>query len=154
MSHQIDKIDLKILRIIQENNKISAQDIGDTVGLSASAVQRRITALKESGVILKDAAILSSKALGKDLTLIVEVALINESKKEISAFINRIEREPAVTQCYYVTGPMDYVIIYQASDMAQYDHFTQEVLFENPYVKTFNTKVVIRQIKSTHKVPI
>lgn len=152
MQNELDKIDLQILRIIQNNTRTSSQDIGETVGLSSSAVQRRLTALKEMGVIQKEVAILSAEALGRNLTLIAEVALENENKDAIKSFVESIERHEGVSNFYYVTGPMDYIIIYQAGNMADYDRFTQQVFFENPFVKTFNTKVVIRPIKVSHRV--
>jgi Lrp/AsnC family leucine-responsive transcriptional regulator len=152
MQTEIDNIDLNILRVIQDNVRTSAQEIGETVGLSASAVQRRITSLKDIGVIQKEVAILSAEALGRDLTLVVEVALENDTKEVVNDFIASLICHDEVTQCYYVTGAMDYVLIYQARNMAEYDRFTQRVFFENRYVKTFNTKVVIRPIKVSHKV--
>ncbi|TRY31048.1 Lrp/AsnC family transcriptional regulator [Aliiglaciecola sp. M165] len=153
MQNELDKIDLHILRIIQQNTRTSSHDIGENVGLSSSAVQRRIVALKEIGVIKKEVAILSAEALGRNLTLIAEVALENENKDSIKSFIESIERHTNVTHFYYVTGAMDYVIIYQAQEMSDYDRFTQDVFFNNRYVKTFNTKVVIRPIKVSHDVP-
>jgi Lrp/AsnC family leucine-responsive transcriptional regulator len=153
MQTEIDKIDLRILRIIQDNARTSAQDIGDVVGLSASAVQRRISALKDVGVIQKEVAILSAEALGRDLTLIIEVVLENDTKEVVKDFVDSLTSYEAVTQCYYVTGAMDYVVIYQAQNMAEYDRFTQQVFFENRHVKTFNTKVVIRPVKISHRVP-
>lgn len=151
---ELDKIDLNVLRILQQNARESAQDIGDKVGLSPSAVQRRITRLKEVGVITDEVAIVSGAAIGRDLTLIVEVALENDTAQVVKQFIEHVSQFDAVMQFYYVTGPADYVIIFQAKSMQEYDAFTQTVFFSNKHVKNFNTKVVIRAIQVKTALPL
>lgn len=154
MATELDKIDLNVLRMLQQNARESAQDIGDKVGLSASAVQRRITRLKEAGVITDEVAIVSGAAIGRDLTLIIEVALENDTASVVKQFIDHVSQFDAVMQLYYVTGPADYVIIFQAKSMQEYDAFTQAVFFSNKHVKNFNTKVVIRAIQVKTALPL
>lgn len=154
MAIELDRIDHHILRILQKNCRTSAHDIGEQVGLSASATQRRISTLREQGVISKEVAVLNPQAIGRELTLLVEVILENDTPEIVQSFIESITAFEAVTQFYYVTGASDYVLIYNAKSMSEYDQFTQEVFFANPNVKTFNTKVTIRPIKVGHELPV
>ena len=101
-------------------------------------------------MIEKEVAILSAKAIGRDFLLIVEVVLENDTKEVVDHFIYSVEQYCGVTQFYYVTGHSDYVIVFNAKDMQEYDKFTQDIFFSNEHVKTFNTKVVIKPIKVSH----
>lgn len=148
MSIELDKFDHHILQIIQKDCRLSARNIGDTVGLSASATQRRLTALRASGVIHKEVALVNPSIMGRELTLIIEVVLEDDDAQVVKQFCASVDNYSAVSHFYYVTGQSDYVIIFQAHNMEEFDAFSQAVFFKNTHVKTFNTKVVIKPIKS------
>jgi DNA-binding Lrp family transcriptional regulator len=131
-----------------------AKTIGDAVGLSAAAVQRRLKRLREDGVIERECAVLSPKALGVMVTCIVAVDLEREGGEDLDRFRRDMERHAEVQQCYYVTGQADFVLVILTRDMEAYDAFTREVLTTNANVRKFTTQVALERAKVTLDVPI
>jgi Lrp/AsnC family leucine-responsive transcriptional regulator len=145
---KLDSIDVRILKAVQEDSRISSQELGEKSALSPSAAQRRLNALRDAGVITKEVALVSPEKVGRPLLLIAEVTLVNDSPGAVREFIDMLKATDAVAQCYYVTGAADYVVHYLARTMSEYDEFTQAAFFNNKFVSTFTTKVVMRVIKS------
>src|ERR1700742_5397330 len=117
----IDEIDRNILRVIQQDARRSAESIGTDIGLSASAVQRRIARLRDDGVITAEVAIVDPKTVGRSLTMIVVVEVERE-RPELMAVLKRwIAAEPAIQEAWYVTGDGDFVLIVCMRDVEDYD---------------------------------
>lgn len=152
--HEMDSFDQAILAILQQNNMTPQRLIGESVGLSAPAVQRRIKALEKAGVIEGHAARLSPAAVGKPITLIVEVELDNESSALIDAAKRQFAATPAIQQCYYVTGETDFVLIILVADMAAYEELTRQLFFANSNVRKFRTFVAMDRVKTGTQVPL
>lgn len=151
---ELDRFDLRILARVQEDALRAARSIGDEIGLSAAAVQRRIKRLRERGVIEGSGARLAPGALGAGLTAIVAVDLEREGAAELDAFRARISACGEVQQCYYVTGASDFILIVLASDLAAYEAFTRRALLSDPNVRSFTTHVVLDRVKVGLTVPI
>ena len=147
MIKKIDKFDRKILNQLQENCRITAEQLSKDIGLSPSACQRRINNLRNSGVIEKEIAIISKVALDSQLTMIVEIALERESPNIIEDFKKAMLALREVAQCYYVTGEIDFVLILNVSDIEHYQNFTHKFLFDNNNIRRFNTLVVMEAVK-------
>lgn len=145
--HEIDEYDKKILNQLQKNNKITAEELGHLISLSTSAVQRRLKKLREEKVIEADISVISPHALGVSITCIVDVTLYIGSSKVIDSFKALIADCQEVTQCYYVTGAYDFVIIVNTKDMRHYEDFSKKYLMDNPDVKQFYTHVVMDKVK-------
>ena len=107
----MDSLDLRILEILQRDNRTSSERIASVVGLSSTAVQRRIKRLRELGVIIQDTSVVSPDAVGRKLTVIVEVTLSKAPSYGLDAFKQSVRETPEVTQCYLVTGKADFVLI-------------------------------------------
>jgi len=150
----LDRFDLAILERYQRDTQLPAKTIGDAIGLSAAAVQRRLKRLREEGVIERECAVLSPKALGLMVTCIVAVDLEREGGEDLDRFRRDMERHREVQQCYYVTGQADFVLIVLTRDMEAYDAFTREVLTGNANVRKFTTQVVLERAKVNLDVPI
>ena len=150
----LDRFDLAILERYQRDTQLPAKTIGDAVGLSAAAVQRRLKRLREEGVIERECAVLSPKALGMMVTCIVAVDLEREGGEDLDRFRRDMTRHAEVQQCYYVTGQADFVLVVLARDMDAYDAFTREVLTANANVRKFTTQVVLERAKVNLDVPI
>lgn len=150
----MDKLDKKICGLIQKNSAITAAELGNLVGLSTSATQRRINKLKESGVIEAEVAVLSPGAFDFPLTLFIEVTLVGDKTREVEEFCKFVSAHPNVQQCYFVTGDEDYIIIYIARTMEDYQVFAKSAFFDKDYVQTFKTKVVMKTIKKTLEIPL
>jgi Lrp/AsnC family transcriptional regulator, leucine-responsive regulatory protein len=149
----LDAIDRKILALIQCDARRPADSIGDEIGLSASAVQRRLVRLRESKVIQAEIAVVDPKALNRPLTMIVDVELERERPELLASFKRWIASEPGVQQAWYVTGDGDYVLVITARDVEGYDSFMQRLVAENPNVRRFQTRVSLGTLKRGLAVP-
>lgn len=154
MPTKLDEYDLKILKIVQQDNRLSAETISRKVSLSASAVQRRLKRLRKAGVIVADTAIVSPEAIGLNFTAIVEVTLERESPQILSEFKRLMLNTPEVMQCYYVTGDADFIVVAIAEDMKHYDALSRRCFSHNPQVKKFRTNIVVNRVKSESKLPL
>ncbi|HYE52801.1 MAG TPA: Lrp/AsnC family transcriptional regulator [Azospirillaceae bacterium] len=151
----LDSFDRAILDRLQRTVRETSEAIGEAVGLSPTAVQRRIRRLRECGAILAEVAVVAPQAAGRRLTAIVEVALAQGAREDlVDGFKRRVRARPEVQQCYYVAGDHDFVLIVTAQDMADYDRLTRSLLFEDPLVARFRTTVVIDPVKVGLGVPI
>jgi Lrp/AsnC family transcriptional regulator, leucine-responsive regulatory protein len=150
--HNLDELDKKILNRLQENNRITAEDLGNMVNLSTSAVQRRLKRLREEKIIEADISIISPTVLGLGITCVVDVALHLGSSKVIESFKKLMSNCAEVMQCYYVTGALDFVIILNVNDMRHYEDFSKTYLMDNPDVKQFHCHVVIDKVKVSYKL--
>jgi len=154
MPPAIDDIDKRILRVIQQDARRSAESIGTDIGLSASAVQRRIAKLRDDGVITAEVAIVDPKSVGRALTMIVDVEVERE-RPELMAVLKRwIAGEPAIQEAWYVTGDGDFVLIVCMRDVDDYDALMQKLVAENPNVRRFRTRVALGTLKRGCAVPI
>ena len=150
----LDRFDLAILERYQRDTRLPAKAIGDAVGLSAAAVQRRLKRLREEGVIERECAVLAPKALGIGVTCIVSVDLDREGNADLERFRRAMAGRSEVQQCYYVTGEADFVLIVLAPDMEAYDAFTREALMANANVRSFTTQVVLERVKASLDVAV
>jgi Lrp/AsnC family leucine-responsive transcriptional regulator len=150
----MDKIDRKLLALVQRNNRMTTAELGDAAGLSATSCQRRLNRLRESGVIEKDVSILSPEAVGRPLLLLVEVLMERESTEPIDRFKRVVAASDEACQCYYVTGRATFMLLLTMRDMAEYDGFIRRNFFDNPDVKTFETSVVIDRVKMGFELPL
>jgi len=150
----MDAFDRKLLDLVQDDNQRTAEALSAAVGLSPSACQRRLKRLRRDGVIVGDVAVLAPDAVGRHLTMIVEVTLTRERPDLVDAFKRSMQQTPEVMQCYYVTGDRDFVLILTVPDMKAYEDFTRRFFFENPNVQRFNTTVVMDRVKASLRVPL
>lgn len=150
----IDRLDAKILNLVQRNNRLTVEQIGDEIGLSASACQRRLSRLRKDGVIRGDVAIVNPAKVGRSLTMIVEVTLERERADDLAAFKQAMRDHPQVMQCYYVTGDKDLVLIVAMRDMQEFERFQQTFCTENPAVSRFSTSVVVDPVKVSLALPV
>ncbi|MBL6600144.1 MAG: Lrp/AsnC family transcriptional regulator [Alphaproteobacteria bacterium] len=150
----MDQFDLKLLDCVQKDNRLTADQLSDLVGLSSSACQRRLKKLRADKVIEGDVSIISPEAVGRQLTMIVQVTLVREQPDLIDSFKRSMRNTPEVMQCYYVTGEHDFVLILTVADMSAYEDFSRRFFFENSNIQRFNTIVVMDRVKAGFQVPL
>jgi Lrp/AsnC family transcriptional regulator, leucine-responsive regulatory protein len=150
----IDELDKKLLRLLQENNRLTADELGGIVNLSASAVQRRLKRLRDERVIEADVSIISPAAADIGITCIVDIVLEVGSSKAIDKFKTSMQKCSEVMQCYYVTGTYDFVLIVNMKDMSAYETFSKKYLMDNPNVKHFYTHVVMDRVKVGYAIAL
>jgi Lrp/AsnC family leucine-responsive transcriptional regulator len=105
-------------------------------------------------VIERNVSLLSPAAVGRHVTLIVHVTLERERADLFDAFKDSMRDAPEVSQCYYVTGTTDFVLILNARNMQDYEAFTRRHFYDNPNIQRFQTDVVMDTVKFTTEVPI
>ena len=149
----IDNFDRNILEIVQQSNRTTSDQIAEQVGLSPAAVQRRLKRMREQNLIQADISVVNPKAIGRAVTLIVQVSLERERADLMDAFKKAMKNNKAVQQCYYVTGSSDFILIVTAVDMEDYERFTRDAFFDNANVRSFQTNVVMDRVKVGLSVP-
>ncbi|CAH1524288.1 Uncharacterized HTH-type transcriptional regulator y4tD [Vibrio jasicida] len=150
----VDSFDRKILDIVQHSNRATSDTIADQVGLSPAAVQRRLKRMRTQGVIQADVSVVNPKAVGQTMTFVVQVTLERERVDLMHNFKKEMTTNRSVQQCYYVTGSSDFILIVTAADMEGYDKFTREAFFDNANIKSFQTNVVMDNVKVGLTIPI
>ncbi len=151
----MDALDRKILDIVQRDNQLPAEKIAGRVGLSASAVQRRLKRLRDSGVIEHDVSTVSPDAVGRGFLAIASVLLDSEAPPIRRQFAKLVHDLPEVMQCYYVTGESaDFLLFVTARDMNDYNAFMTRLAEEFPRIKHFSTNVVLERVKTGLSLPV
>jgi Lrp/AsnC family leucine-responsive transcriptional regulator len=154
----LDKLDKAILRCLQLNGRETYDVVGERVGLSASAVLRRVKRLEEAGVIDSYVALVKPEAVGLGLTAYLNVRLEKhtESHKRnpMDLFRASVQTWPEVVECAAVTGEMDYLLRVMVRDMAHYSSFIMDTLLKHPSVEDCKTSFVLDQVKVTTAVPL
>ena len=151
---ELDPLDLKLLDLVQIDARRSAAELSAAVGLSPTACMRRLQHLRARGVIEGEIAVVAPRAVGRPLTMVVEVTLERERPDIMDEFKRAMRATPEVMQCYYVTGDTDFVLIVTARDMRQYEAFTNQFFFRNPHIRRFTTLVVMDRVKVGLSVPL
>ena len=154
----IDKLDRAILRRLQENGRETYDVIGEQVGLSPSAVLRRVKRLEEAGVIDRYVALVRPETVGLGLTAYLNVRLekyAETSKRNpMDVFRASVQTWPEVVECASLTGEMDYLLRVVVSDMAHYSRFIMDTLLKHPSVQDCKTSFVLDRVKATTAVPM
>ena len=143
----MDRIDKHILNHLQRNNRISNQQLAEAVGLSAPACLKRVRRLRESGVISAEVAIVSPELVGHRINVIVEVEMDRDTLDIYDSFNRRMSECPEVTQCYQVTGEVDFVLVVLVPDMQTYEAFARRELASDPHLRKFRSLISLRREK-------
>ncbi|MCJ0761716.1 Lrp/AsnC family transcriptional regulator [Variovorax terrae] len=154
----LDKLDKAILCRLQQNGRETYDVIGEQVGLSSSAVLRRVKRLEEAGVIDRYVALVNPEAVGLGLTAYLNVRLEKhtESHKRnpMDLFRASVQTWPEVVECAALTGDMDYLLRVVVQDMAHYSRFIMDTLLKHPSVEDCKTSFVLDRVKATTAVPV
>lgn len=151
---QYDRIDARILDIVQRNNRLTSDVIGEMTGLSATACQRRLKRLRSKGIIEADVSLVSGKAVGRPIQMLVLVNLERERSDIIDKFKKAIRSSTEVVNGFYVTGDADFLLYITARSMEDYEQFTREFFYGNLDIKGFKTMVIMDRVKAGFAVPI
>lgn len=150
----IDDLDRKILNIVQVDCQMKAEAIGDHVGLSASAVQRRLKRMRDTGIITAEIALVDRRVAGNPMTFIAGMEIERENYDALTRFRTWLAKQEHIQQVYYVTGAVDLIAIITARDVSQYDEIAANLMSENPQIKRMHTNVVLKDVKLGMFVPI
>ncbi len=143
----LDRIDTKILRLLQENADIPNATLADRVGLSPSACLRRVTKLRETGVIRKTVAVLDPAAVGRPLTAVINLEFHRHGNRYRQDFIKKVRELDAVRQCYLVTGEVTGVLTLYMRDMAEYTALCETLFDADDNIVWYRTYIATEILK-------
>ncbi len=151
---QLDPFDLKLLTQVQRDARASAEELGAAVGLSGSAVLRRLKRLRETGVIDREVAVVAIDKVGSRLRIIASVELERERAGQLSPLVELLQERPEIQQAYYISGDADLLLIVIVPEISHYDRLTAELVSKHPMIKRITTSVVYRELKVGLFVPV
>lgn len=151
----IDRVDKKILECLQQDSRISNQDLADKIALSPSPCSRRVKILEDEGYIKKHVALVDPDKIGLALTILVSVGLDGHSQEKMESFEKKISAMPEVVQCYLITGQQaDYLLKVLVPDLAHYQTFLLSKLSIIKGVSSIHSSFVLRSITDTTALPL
>ncbi|WP_272951474.1 Lrp/AsnC family transcriptional regulator [Sinorhizobium meliloti] len=153
-TNDYDQIDARIMELVQENNRLTSDVIGERVGLSATACQRRLKRLRSDGIIEADVSIVSAKAVGRPIQMLVLVTLERERIDIIDKFKKEIKSSAEIATGFYITGDADFLLYITARSMEDYEQYTRRFFYDNPNIKSVKTMVVVDRVKAGFSIPI
>ncbi|GGY10827.1 winged helix-turn-helix transcriptional regulator [Paludibacterium paludis] len=154
VERRLDKLDLKILRLLQSHGRISMTELAERIGLSTTPCTERVRRLEREGVIEGYYARLNPQAMGAQLLVFVEIKLSAKSGDIFDAFRRDVCNIPEILECHLVSGEFDYLIKARLPDMSMYRKLLGEILLQLPAANESRSYVVMEEVKETLQLPI
>jgi Lrp/AsnC family leucine-responsive transcriptional regulator len=152
---KIDRIDRNILEQLQQDGSLTNQELADKVGLSPSPCLRRVRALQEAGIILRQVTILDHKKLGLSLTAIILNGMDRHTPERFAEFEAKVGDYPEVQECYLITGQdADYMLKVVVPDMDHYHHFLLNRITRIQGVSGVHSSFVLRRVIDSTSLPL
>jgi Lrp/AsnC family transcriptional regulator, leucine-responsive regulatory protein len=150
----LDNFDRKLLHFVQHDATLTSELLAERIGLSASAVQRRLKRLQEDGFINVHVAVLNPALVGNPNFFIVALEVEREQPELLGKLKHWLASKAQIQQVYYVTGSADFMLILTAPNMNAYDELMQLLMKDNPNVRRFSTNVVLGIHKQSLFLPV
>ncbi|BAK75966.1 transcriptional regulator, AsnC family [Pseudogulbenkiania sp. NH8B] len=150
----LDKIDLRILKYLQNNGRMSMTELADKVGLSTTPCTERVRKLERDGIIEGYYARLNPQAMNSSLLVFVEIKLAAKSGDIFDSFRREVQKLPEVMECHLVSGEYDYLLKARISDMSMYRKLLGDILLKLPHANESRSYVVMEEVKETLALPI
>lgn len=151
-SFELDSIDKRIIGALQVQGRLSYEDLGSQVGLSASAALRRVRRLEDSGVLAGYVALIRARTVGLNLTAYIQVRLTkaagNDKRSPLDLFAAAVQGWKEVIECAALTGEMDLLLKVAVADMDHFSRFIMDTLLKHPSVQDCKTSFVMKPIKT------
>ncbi|WP_071797237.1 Lrp/AsnC family transcriptional regulator [Natronohydrobacter thiooxidans] len=148
MPENLDRIDYKILHALQQDARLTHQELSEKVGLSPSPCARRIRKLETEGFITGYSASIDDARLGFGFSVFISVRLDRQIDDRLMAFETEIQRCPEIVECWLMTGRFDYLLRVAVSDLAEFERFLTSRLTKLPGVASLDSSVPIRRVKN------
>jgi len=149
----MDRTDVNILRALQSDGRMSNVDLAAKVNLSPSACLRRVQNLESEGIIRNYTAQIDEGALGRRLSIFVEITLEKQTEEFLSRFENAVRQCEEVMDCYLMSGQSDYLLRVVASDAEDYERLHKETLSRLPGVLRIQTNIALRRVVRRQVTP-
>ena len=151
--NKLDKIDLKILSVLQKNGEISNVHLSKIVNISPPSCLRRVKSLEEKKLILGYNALVNSELLGFKVTVFAYVGLESQAENDLQTFESYISTFPEVRECHMLIGEVDFLLKIVAKDWDDFQFFLTKNLTQAPKVSNVKTSLNIRSVKNLPGIP-
>ena len=152
--YSLDEADRRILRVLQQDGRITNQDLAAACNMSPSSCFERVRRLRERGAIRGYVALVDPRFAERELLIFVEVLLDRTTSAIFDQFAERVRRSPEVLECHMVAGGFDYLLKVRMKDMAAYRVFLAETLTEMPGVRETRTYAAMEEVKDSSVLPL
>ena len=154
MSHNLDKTDLKILQILQENGRITNLQLSNEIGLSPAPTLERVRKLEKKGLITSYHANANAEKLGIGIKALIQISLARQMENAIAHFTRAINEIPEIVECYQVTGKFDYQMMIMVEDIQAFERLISQKLSKIDEIGEMESYVILSTIKKSHVIPL
>jgi len=154
MSHNLDKIDTKILSLLQQNSNRTTKSIANELGMTTTPIFERIKKLEKQGYIKKYVAVLNNKKIGLKQTVFIGITLQGHTRSYLEKFVKQINNFPEVIECHRVSGNFDYLLKLVVEDIESYETFIISKLTLLPYLGNVQSLITLSTGKETNEVDL
>lgn len=150
----MDQIDRKLLQLLQQDGRMTAQALADRVGLSPSPCLRRIRIMEEKGIIRGYVALVDQKKVELPVSVFISIKLERQREEELDAFNAAVSQWPEVVEAYLMTGQQDFLLRVVVSDLDAYERFLKTKLTRVEGVSSIQSSFALGQVKHTNVLPL
>ncbi len=154
MASELDKTDFKILRLLQENGRMTNLLLSQEIGLSPAPTLERVRKLETSGYIKSYHALVDEEKLGLGIKTFIQVQLDFHKANTIQNFLDEVNQIKEITECHHVTGQADFLLKVYVSDIKSYERLIMDKISKISVVKTFQTMMIMSTTKKEPIVPL
>jgi Lrp/AsnC family transcriptional regulator, leucine-responsive regulatory protein len=151
---KLDKIDLKIIEILQENSKITNLELSKQIGLSPAPTLERVKKLEQTEVIESYHASINAQQMGLSVKTFVMVSLAWQKENALNNFLNKVRSIPEITECYIITGDGDFLMKIVCKDIPTYEQFLFQTLSQIEEIERLKTLMTLSTVKDTKVLPL
>ncbi len=151
---KLDRIDRKILALLQEDGRQPNNELAERVGLSPSPCLRRVKALEEAGVINRYVALVDPTTVDLAVNIFVSVRLDRQVEERLDAFEAAVMERPEVLECYLMSGDADYLLRVVVPDLASYERFLKDHLTRIPGLAGIRSSFALKQVRYRTALPL
>ncbi len=153
MSEKLDKIDLKIIRILQDNSKITNLELSKQIGLSPAPTLERVKKLETTGIIESYHAQVNAQSIGLNVKTFVLVSLAWQKENALNHFLDKIKSIEEITECYIITGEADFLIKIVCRDIPLYEQLLFKTLSQIEEIERLKTLMTLSTVKDSKVLP-
>lgn len=152
---KLDKLDIRILRALQKNGRISNLELAESIGLSPSPCARRVKQLEDSGIIAGQVTLLNASKLDLKLTALIQISMDRHTPDRFEIFENKVRSFPEVVECLLITGQSaDYQLKVVVPDMEYYQEFLLNKVTRIEGVTDVHSSFMLREVVNTTELPL
>lgn len=153
----LDRVDKLILRELQQNGRLSNQELAERVALSPSPCLRRVRRLEQEGYIRQYTAVIDAEKVGVGLLAYVTIRLNKmhrSAQGHLSDFAQDVQHWPEVVECYAMSGDMDYLLRVQVRSLVEFSSFSMDTLMQHPAVIDMRSSFSLQKIKESRAIEV